>query len=78
MADFSLTITVPDDKVADLVAAYNDRFPQKDQDGNAVVMDAAAVRALVKEKIMASMKSVYQSYKQEQAAQAASDDPGIT
>lgn len=78
MADFSITITVPDDKVADIVAAYNDRFPQTDQNGDPVVMDAAAVRALIKDKTMASMKTVYQSYKRDQAASAATDDPGIT
>jgi len=70
MADFSIPITVPDDKVADLIDALNVEWGPP----GGPAMTPAELRAELKRRIEEQLKRVYRNHKRRQARQGYDQD----
>ena len=76
MADFSVPLTVPDDKVAGLVAALRWHWGQKSE---GVEYTNAELRAKLKASVEASLRDIYKRHLEHLRAQTPVDDTiGIT
>jgi len=74
MADFSVTLTVPDDKVAELIDAINWNDPPVDENGApAADRTGAECRAWFKERCENALKDIYKRHKEYLRSQQAID-----
>jgi len=65
MANFSVSLTVPNDKVGELVDALNWAWGEKDNgDGTTTPKTAAELKAELKARSKKSLKDVYLRYKE--------------
>jgi len=70
LADFSIPITVPDDKVADLIDALNAEWGPP----GGPAMTPAQLRAELKRLTEANLRRIYRNHKRRQAKQAYDQD----
>jgi hypothetical protein len=76
MTDIVLTITIPDAKLADVLAALRWQFGAK-PDGTQ--LSQAEIRAKLRESMASSVQDIYTRYKrEEQAKQPIDTDAGIS
>ena len=74
MADFTVTLTVDDAKVANLIAAINWNDPPKDQNGNpAPDRNGAQCRAWFKATCVQALKDIYKRHQEYLKSQQAID-----
>ena len=73
MADFSMSFTIPDDKIADLVDAVDHAQPLMDDQGQPVQRTPAQAKAWFEAYFRNRMRKVFKDYKRFQAAQGTTD-----
>lgn len=74
MADFSMSFTIPDARIGDLVKAVDHLDPLPvDENGDPVARTPAQAKAWFEARFRGSMRTVYKEYKRWEAAQAAAD-----
>ena len=74
MADFSVSITVPDGKATELLDAINWHVGRVDENGNPDPMTAAEARAWLKEATENSLRGIFTRHKKHLRDQQAIDD----
>jgi len=75
MADFSITLTVPDDKISEFVDALNWAWGENDNgDGTTTPKTGAELRAEFKQRSENALKDVFRRYKEHLRQQQAVDD----
>lgn len=74
MADFSVSLTVPDAKVAELLDAINWHVDRRDDAGNPNPMTGPEARAWLKASVESSLKGIFTRHKEHLRAQQAVDD----
>ena len=74
MADFSLSITIPDDKVAEMIDALNWNYGQLEEDGELRDRTAAELKALVNAGTVQALKDIYKRYQAYLLTQSPVDD----
>ena len=74
MADFSVQITVPNEKVQELVDALNWKWTIDGSGG----MTPAQLRANFKTRVEAMLKGIYREHKEWLVSQAVTDDLDVT
>lgn len=74
MADFSVPLTVPDAKVAELLDAINWSVNRLDENGNPDPMSGPEARAWLKASVQQSLRDIFRRHKEHLRAQKAIDD----
>lgn len=74
MADFSVSITVPDGKAAELLDAINWHVDRRDENGDPDPMTSVEARAWLKDATERSLKGIFTRHKEYLRSQQAIDD----
>lgn len=74
MADFSVSITVPDGKVTELLDAINWHVDRRDADGNPDPMTAQEARDWLKSSTENALRGIFKRHKEYLRSQQAVDD----
>lgn len=74
MADFSVPLTVPDAKVAELLDAINWHIDRRDEQGNPDPLTGAEAKAWLKQTIEDSLRGIFTRHKEYLRSQQAVDD----